>query len=154
MNRSDFYSDRRKERKINFLADYPIVRKYLCRKHGLKAQDFQLLCKLHSLGTFLRSDFEEHKLFWSWDLNRWTRMLKEDWIVVYRERKPSEGRNYKIYSISYKCKKMVEDCYRMLCGEMAIPESTRHNKVMKEETYSDKRLAAAIRAFNAARNEK
>ena len=154
MQRNDFYQDKRKERTIDFLADYPVVRKYFCRKHDLSSQDFQFLCKLHSLGTFLRGDFEQGKLIFSWDVKRWERFLQEDFIKVYRERKPSEGRNYKIYTITYKSKKMVEDCYRMLCGEIPIPETPRFNPIMKEESYSDKNYAAAIRAFNAARNNR
>ena len=154
MQRNDFYSDRRKERYIDFLADYPVVRKYFCRKFELSSQDFQFLCKLHSLGTFLRGDFEERRLIYSWDQKRWMRFLQDGWIIVYRERKPSAGRNYKIYTISHKAKNMVEDCYKMLCGEMPIPETPRFNPIMKEESYSDKHYADAIRAFNAARNNK
>lgn len=152
MNRSSFYQDKRKERTINFLADYPIVKKYFCRKHDISSSEFQFLCKLHALGTFLRQDFEQGESIFSWDNKRWTRMYGP-WIRTYRERKPSEGRNYKIYTITDKGKKMVEDCYRMLCGEIPIPETKRHNPIMREETYSDKKYAAAIRAFNAARNE-
>ena len=154
MQRNDFYSDKRKERYIDFLADLPVVRKYFCRKHDIHGQDFQFLCKLHSMGTFLRGDFEQKKLIWSWDQKRWERFLRDEWIIVYRERKPSEGRNYKIYTISYKAKKMVEDAYRMLCGEIPIPETPRFNPIMKEDSYSDKQYAEAIRAFNAARNNK
>lgn len=153
MERSDFYCDKRKERKINFLEDYPVVRKYFCRKHDLSSQDFQFICKMHALGTFTRQGFEVNTYIFSWDNKRWNRMLG-DWIKVYRERKPSAGRNYKIYTITPKAKKMVEDCYRMLCKEMPIPEDPRFNPIMKEETYTDKNYAAAIRAFNAARNEK
>ena len=153
MNRSDFYNDRRKERKIDFLADYPVVRRYFCRKFDLSNQDFQFLCKLHSLGTFIRGDFEENKTMFAWDPQRWNRMLG-DWIEVYRERAPKQGRNYKIYTISLKAKRMIEDCYRMLCGEMDIPETPRYNPVMYEESYQDKRHAEAIRAFNAARNKR
>lgn len=49
---------------------------------------------------------------------------------------------------------MIEDCYRILCGEKDIPETSQHNPIMKEESYNDKRYAAAIRAFNSARNER
>lgn len=153
MNRSDFYNDRRKERKIDFLADFRLVRQYYCRRHGLTNGEFEFLCKLHSLGTFLRGDFDQCKNTLSWNKKRWNDMLG-DWIVVYRKREPSKGKNYKIYTISPKAKNMIEDCYSILCGEKGIPETPQHNPIMKEKSYNDKRYAAAIRAFNAVKNTK
>ena len=152
MERKTFYNDRRKERAIDFLADYRVVRRYFCRKHDLNQGDFEFLVKLHSLGTFLRQDFKNNVHTLAWDHKRWDRMYGE-WVVVYRERKPSEGRKYRIYTISNKAKTMVEDCYRILCGEKAIPEVKQFNPIMAEESYEDKRYAKAIKAFNAARQE-
>lgn len=153
MNRSDFYNDKRKERKVNFLADYRVVRKYLCRKYGLKQAQFEFLCKLHSLGTFLKADFEGAEGIIPWQCDRWAVMLG-DTIVVHRERKPSEGRNYKIYTISDDAKYIIEECYRILCGEKSIPETARYNPIMREDSYSDKKYAEAIRMFNRARQNK
>lgn len=153
MNRSDFYNDRRKERKIDFLGDYRVVRRYFCRKHDLSAGEFEFICKLHALGTFIKQDFEQGRHVISWDPNTWFK-LQKDWIKVYRERQPSRDRNYRIYSLNYKGKKMIEDCYKILCGEIPIPEDVKKNPIMKEETYNDKRFAKAIKAFNAARQEK
>lgn len=153
MNRKDFYDDRRKERKIDFLADYRIVRKYFCRKHDLGPGEFEMLCKLHSLGTFIMKDFKEADGTLTWNNTRWHKLWKE-WIIVYRQRKPSEGQNYKIYTLSRKAKRMIEDCYKILCGEKDIPMDCRKNPVMKEETYQDKRYAKAMRLFAEARNNK
>ena len=154
MKRSDFYNDRRKERKINFLADYRIVRQYLQKKHGIAQAEFEMLCKMHSMGTFLKADFESTESVYPWSGHRWTEMLKAGLIVKYRDRKPSMGRNYNIYSIGKDAKNMVDECYKILCGEKAIPESKTFNPIMKEESYSDKKYAEAIRAFNRARNNK
>lgn len=151
MNRGDFYNDKRKERRINFLEDYRVVSKYICRKHDMSRGDLEFLFKLHGMGTFIKKDFENSKGIISWDAERWFNMLTDGTIVVYRERKPSLGRNYKIYTISRKAKTIVEDCYKILCGELDIPEAPRYNPIMKEETYSDKKYAEAIRMFNKAR---
>ena len=150
MNRSDFYNDKRKERKINFLSDYRVVSRYLCKKHNIARAEFEMLLKMHSMGTFLRADFDSAQGVFPWSGKRWFTMQPK-WVKVHRERKPSIGRNYKTYTITTKAKDMVEDCYRILCGEMSIPEEKRYNPIMKEETYSDKKYAEAIRAFNLAR---
>ena len=152
MERKDFYNDRRKERRIDFLADYRVVRKYFCKKYELGQAEFEFLLKLHSLGTFLRQDFEENRHTMAWQRELWDLLLHKH-IIVYRERKPSEGRNYKIYTISKPTKYMIEDMYKILCGEKPIPETPRHNPIMYERSYNDKRYAKAIRAFNAARQE-
>ena len=154
MTRESFYNDRRKERKIDFLADIRVVRKYFCRKHDLQPGDFEFLCKLHQIDKFIYKDFEENEYTLCWNKHRWDDLKAKDWIVVWRDRKPSEGRNYKIYTISRKAKRMIDDCYKILCGELPIPEETRINPIMKEESYNDKRYAKAIRMFNAARNKK
>lgn len=153
MNRKDFYNDNRKERRIDFLGDYRVVRKYLCRKHDLEAGEFEFLCKLHALDKFIKQDFLEHKHTISWNQRLWDDMFGT-WIKVWRERKPSEGQNYKIYTITRKCKNMIEECYKILCGEIPIPEDIRKNPIMKKSTYQDKRYAKAIQLFNATRNKR
>lgn len=153
MERGSFYDGRRKERKIDFLADYRVVKRYFCRANDLRAGDFDLLLKLHSIGDFLRADFYENKGHLAWCRERWDR-LHGKWIVTYRERRPSKGQNYKIYRISRSAHTMIERCYKTICGEIAIPETKRYNPIMKEKTYIDTKYAAAIRAFNLARNNK
>ena len=80
-------------------------------------------------------------------------MLKDEWIYVYRERNPKLQQNYKIYRLTRKGRVMIEYFYDILCGVKPIPESKQHNPIMKEESYNDKRYAAAIKAFNAARSK-
>ena len=153
MSRDEIYDFRRNERKLNFLYGIRTVRYYFLRKYGLEQGDFELICDLHAIKTFRREDFENGIITLTWDRKRWQRMLQDEWIYVYRERKPSEGRNYKIFKITKKAHNMIERFYRILCGEEPIPENTIVNPVMKKESYQDKRYAAAIQAFNAARQK-
>lgn len=152
-SRGDFYDDNRKERKVDFLANVRVIRKYFCRKNGLEAGEFEFICKLHSFKHFRMDDFNDNKHLMSWDTRKWRKMYGV-WIIVHRHRKPSEGRNYKLYKLSPKGHRMIEDCYDILCGAKPIPEDVRKNPIMKEDTYNDKRYAAAIRKFNEARNNK
>ena len=158
MKRSDFYDDRRKVRKINFLADYRTVRKYFLRRYDIKQAEFELILKLHDVefiagrpGTFVKEDFISGEVTANWNEDRWLELRKNDeWIRVVRERKPSQNRNFAIFGLSDKAKSMVNYTYEILCGEKPIPETKQHNPIMKRETYSDKTYATAIIEFNKA----
>ena len=153
MTRQQVYNPMRNERKVDFLYGIRVVRRYFCTKHSISQGDFELLCDLHALKRFRKQDFENGTITLTWDKKRWERLLAEDWIKVYRERRPKHNQNYKIYSLTLKGKTQIENYYKILCGEKPIPETPQHNPIMKEETYNDKRYASAIRAFNAARSK-
>ena len=153
MTKREVYNPTRGERHVDFLYGIRVVRRYIARKNDISEPDLEFLCDLHALKRFRRQDFDNGTVTLTWDKDRWKRMLDNDWVKVYRERKPSAGRNYKIYSLTYKGRRTVEYFYEILCGEKPIPEVKQHNSIMKEETYNDKRYAAAIRAFNAAKQK-
>lgn len=153
MTKREVYNPQRGERSIDFLYGIRVVRQYFCRKYDIYQGDFELLLDLHAIKKFRRQDFENGTITLTWDKNRWKRMLDDGWIKVHRERSAKKGRNYKIYSLTFEAKNRIEYFYKIICGEKPIPEATQHNPIMKEETYQDKRYAAAIRAFNAARNK-
>lgn len=150
MNRSDFYNDRNKERKINFLSGIRLVRRYFCRKYDISQTDMELLWRLHDLEKFIREDFLHAAGLASWDAGRFKKLLENDWIKVWRKRAPSKGQRYNIYCLTYKAKSIINDTYKILCGEMEIPTSKRANPIMKRETYNDKVYANEIDRFNEA----
>lgn len=149
MDKNSFYDSRRKEREFDFLADYRIVRQYFCRKYDLTQAEIELIWKLHSLGKFIKNDIEATKYVFDWNFHKMVYQLQtKGHITVWRERKPSEGQNYKIYQLSRRTKTMVEDFYKILCGEEPIPEDEKKNPIMKREGYSDKVYSVAIQDFN------
>ena len=153
MKRNSFYNDETRERHIDFLGDYRVIRKYMTKKYKLTAGEFEFLCKLHSLKRFIKKDFDDAKITISWDYDLWSKMKVDGWTRVWRERVPSKGQNYKIYTTSRKTNTMMEECYKILCGEKDIPEEVRKNPVMREMTYNDSRYAKAMRMFNETRNK-
>jgi len=84
---------------------------------------------------------------YSWDNRRWNRLLKEDWIVVWRERNRTTQK-YNIYKVSFKCKQLIKRIYRIMLGEEDIPVSERRNKIMKGKTYIDRVLQTSIKNVN------
>ena len=132
---------------LNLLKHYRIIRKWMCRTCNLKDADLELLIYLDSIDFFTKKDFKEGTYSYSWDNRRWNRLLKEGWIVVWRERNRTTQK-YHIYKVSFKCKQLISRMYRIMLGEEDIPTSEKFNKVMKRETYMDKVLTMSINNLN------
>ena len=132
---------------LNLLKHYRIIRKWVCRTCNLKDADLELLIYLDAIDFFTKKDFKEGTYSYSWDNRRWNRLLKEGWIVVWRERNRTTQK-YHIYKVSFKCKQLISRMYRIMLGEEDIPTSERFNKVLKRDTYMDKVLTMSILNLN------
>jgi hypothetical protein len=78
---------------------------------------------------------------------RWDRLLKEGWIVVWRERNHTTQK-YHIYKVSFKCKQLISRMYRIMLGEEDIPMTERSNVIMKGKQYRDTVMQSAINNVN------
>ena len=132
---------------LNLLKHYRIIRKWMCRTCNLKDADLELLIYLDAIDFFTKKNFKEGTYSYSWDNRRWNRLLKEGWIVVWRERNRTTQK-YHIYKVSFKCKQLISRMYRIMLGEEDIPTSEKFNKVMKRESYMDKVLTMSINNLN------
>jgi hypothetical protein len=99
------------------------------------------------MDLFTKHDFEIGTYSYSWDNRRWNRLLKEEWIVVWRHRNRTTQK-YNIYKVSFKCKQLISRMYRIMLGEDDIPSSERRNKLIKGDSYTDKVLTQAIYNVN------
>tara|TARA_E500000318_G_C3425987_1_gene159181 strand:+ start:62 stop:505 length:444 start_codon:yes stop_codon:yes gene_type:complete len=134
-------------KRLNILKHYRIIRKWACRNNDLNDADLELLIYLDCIDLFTKKDFEDGSYSYSWDNRRWNRLLKEGWIVVWRERNRTTQK-YNIYKVSFKCKQLIQRVYRIMLGEENIPTSERRNKIMKGKTYMDKVLITSINNVN------
>lgn len=134
-------------KQLNILKHYRIIRKWACRNNSLNDADLELLIYLDCIDLFTKKDFEDGSYSYSWDNRRWNRLLKEGWIVVWRERNRTTQK-YNIYKVSFKCKQLIQRVYRIMLGEEDIPTSERRNKIMKGKTYMDKVLITSINNVN------
>lgn len=134
-------------KRLNILKHYRIIRKWACRNNDLNDADLELLIYLDCIDLFTKKDFENGSYSYSWDNRRWNRLLKEGWIVVWRERNRTTQK-YNIYKVSFKCKQLIQRIYRIMLGEEDIPTSERRNKIMKGKTYMDKVLITSINNVN------
>jgi hypothetical protein len=132
---------------MNLLKHYRIIRRWACRNNGLNDADLELLIYFDCLDLFTKHDFEIGTYAYSWDNKRWNRLLKEGWIVVWRNRNRTTQK-YNIYKVSFKCKQLISRMYRIMLGEEDIPTSEKRNSIMRGKTYTDKVLQTAINNVN------
>jgi len=114
---------------------------------NIKDADLELLIYLDSIGYFTKDDFKKGTYSYSWDNRRWNRLLKEGWIVVWRERNRTTQK-YNIYKVSFKCKQLISRMYRIMLGEEDMPVDISRNPIMKRDSYMNKVLSYAITNVN------
>lgn len=124
-----------KSKAHDYLKFWRVIRYYYKVRHNLTQSDFDMLFFLYSETYFSRDDFERFDQLLSWDDKRFTRLLKDGWIVVFRKRM---GKRKTIYEMSRKGAQVISDVYRKLNGE-EIPISNSQNPMfLKNVSYSDK----------------
>ena len=126
---------------LNLLKHYRIIRKWACKTCDLKDADLELLIYLDSIEHFRKEDFKTGQYSYSWDNRRWNKLLKNDWIVVWRHRNRTTQK-YNIYKTSFKFKHLLSRIYRIMLGEEDLPD------IKKEKTYTDKVMAFAMANVN------
>ena len=139
--------DARDVKDMNLLKHYRVIRKWACRNNNLTDADLELLIYFDCMDLFTKHDFEIGTYAYSWDNKRWNRLLKEGWIVVWRNRNRTTQK-YNIYKVSFKCKQLISKMYRIMLGEEDIPTSEKRNSIMRGKTYTDKVLQTAIKNVN------
>ena len=133
-------------RELKILKHYRIIRKWACKNNNLNDADLELLIYLDSIDLFTKDDFKKGVLSYSWDNRRWNRLLKQEWITVWRRRNRTTQK-YNIYKISFKGKQLISRIYRVILGEEEIPMTKRNNKIMDDSSYSSKVLKQALINF-------
>jgi hypothetical protein len=134
-------------KELNLIKHYRIIRKWACKTNKLNDADLELLIYFDCMDLFTKQDFKIGTYSYSWDNRRWNKLVKEGWVVVFRNRNRTTQK-YNIYKVSFKCRQLIARMYRIMLGEEDIPTSTRRNKIMRGETYIDKVLISAINNVN------
>ena len=78
--------DARDVKDMNLLKHYRIIRKWACKNNNLNDADLELLIYLDCMEHFSKQDFKTGSYSYSWDNRRWNKLLKADWIKVWRKR--------------------------------------------------------------------
>ena len=133
--------------KYDYLKYWRVIRYYVKAKYGLSTPELEMLLFLYSEKYFSKAKFDEFNELISWNKNRFSKLLKEGWIVVFRKR---TTKFKSLYEISYKGRRMIGSIYKKLNGE-EIPEYTSTNPIFhKNVKYTDKVYRNMIKSMNAS----
>tara|TARA_Y100000361_G_C11093902_1_gene307973 strand:+ start:449 stop:883 length:435 start_codon:yes stop_codon:yes gene_type:complete len=121
--------------KSNYLKYWRVIRYFIKAKYKLSQAELDVLLFLHDEKYFSKEKFEEFNNLLSWNVNRFDKLLRDNWIEVFRKR---QGKNKTLYSLSYKSQRVITSIYKKLNGE-EIPTSQSTNPMFaKNVSYTDK----------------
>tara|TARA_B100000927_G_scaffold125259_1_gene101036 strand:+ start:1664 stop:2095 length:432 start_codon:yes stop_codon:yes gene_type:complete len=129
-------------KELNIFKHYRILRKWLCKTNNIKEADFELLLYLDAIQYFSKQDFKDGVYSYSWDNRRWNRLLKDGWIIVWRNRNRTTQK-YNIYKTSVKFKLLTSKMYRIILGEEDIIIDK-----LKKDRYINKVISKAAEKIN------
>jgi len=119
----------------DYLKYWRVIRYFILKKYKLTTGELDVLLFLYSEKYFSKDKFNEFDELISWDVNRFDRLLRDGWVVVFRKR---QGKKKALYEVSYKGRRMLGSMYKKLSGE-EIPESPSVNPIfLKNVSYTDK----------------
>jgi len=134
-------------KELNLMKHYRIIRKWACKNNDLTDAELELLIYLDCIDLFTKKDFEAGVYTFSWNNRRWSKLLQNDWIKVWRHRNRTTQK-YNIYTLSFKGKQLISRMYRIMLGYDDIPTSERRNKLIAGNSYTDKVMTKAIYNIN------
>tara|TARA_R110002167_G_scaffold182629_1_gene383025 strand:- start:1795 stop:2241 length:447 start_codon:yes stop_codon:yes gene_type:complete len=143
--------DARGVKDLGLLKHYRIIRKWASKNNDLTDAELELLIYLDCIDLFTKKDFEAGVYTFSWNNRRWSKLIKNDWIQVWRHRNRTTQK-YNIYKISFKGKQLIQRIYRIMLGEEDIPTSERRNRLIAGNSYTDKVMTHAIYNVNKDKN--
>tara|TARA_R100000935_G_scaffold3616_1_gene9143 strand:- start:3081 stop:3545 length:465 start_codon:yes stop_codon:yes gene_type:complete len=119
----------------DYLKYWRVIRYWVKAKYKLSTPDLEMLLFLYSEQMFNKTQFADYEEIMSWDISRFNRLLRDDWIHVWRKRK---GKETTLYELTYKAKRVINTVYRKLNGE-EIAETEINNPLFKfDASYMDK----------------
>ena len=119
----------------DYLKYWRVIRYWVKAKYGLTTPDLEMLLFLYSEDIFNKTEFLKYEEVMSWDVKRFKRLLRDDWIHVWRKRK---GKETTLYELTYKAKRIITLVYKKLNGE-EIAETAHSNPLFRNDaSYMDK----------------
>jgi len=119
----------------DFLKYWRVVRYWVKAKYGLGTPDLEMLLFLYSEQIFNKTQFKEYEELMSWDLSRFSNLLTNDLIHIWRKKNGNEAT---LYELTYKAKRIVNTVYKKLNGE-ELSELPISNPLFRTDaSYMDK----------------
>jgi hypothetical protein len=132
----------------DYLKYFRVVRQWAKTKHNISSADLDMMLFLFSERLFTRDCFTDFAMTMSWDTERFNRMLKDEWIIIWRKR---TGMESNLYELSFKGKRLVRSVYKKLNGEERLSDNYQNNPMFaKNASYTDKRYRRIVKKMNEA----
>ena len=132
-----------------FLKYIGLVRKNALNNNPtLRTSDLDYLCYLDSFEWFTTKQVREGNLAVRWDIKRWQRLQKDEWIKKTNYKPNTRLGEHNKYTLTTKAKLLVRRMEKQLLGLEKIPESPYTNQTFKQKTKANQRYAEAIKLFN------
>lgn len=131
--------------KDDYLKNYRVVKYWAMKNYNITGPELEMLYYLYGEGLFYKNEFLAIDNVFSWDKNRFNKLMHDGWVHIWRQRSGAEAN---LYELTFKAKRLVNSIYKKLNGEEPIPESKRRNAIFRSNKFSDKTYAIAIRKFN------
>ena len=84
-----------------------------------------------------------------WDKGRFERLLRNEWISVFRKKSGNYASQAALYEVSYKGKRMLTAMYRKLSGEEISINHQVNPMFLKNVGYNDKVYRNMLIEMNA-----
>lgn len=142
----------RSEPPSDYLKFFKVARYWAKRKYELSGAEVDMLLFLRSEQIFARAAFDGYMNIFSWDQKIFDRMLRNGWIVKYRE---AYKTRHALYELSFKAKKLVSNIYRKCNGEDDYSVLSWRNPVFNREkaNFADKVYSSQMLKINAINRE-
>ena len=135
----------RRKPNYDYLKYWRTIRYWIKAKYKLTTPDIEMLLFLYSENMFTKTKFKRFEQIMSWDVNRFDKLLRDDWIHVWRKRK---GKEATLYELTYKSKRIVTLIYKKLNGE-EIADTAHSNPLFRNDaSYIDKVYRQSIVEMN------
>lgn len=134
----------------DFMKYWRVIRYYIKAKYGLTQADLDMLLFLKSEGFFSKNKFDEFNEILSWEVNRFDKLKRDDWIVVVRPR----GKEKALYGLSFKAKHMITSIYKKLNGEVISETSSKNPIFLRKVNYNHKVYRNFIKSMNKELKER
>jgi len=92
----------------NYLKYWRVIRKFAQVQYELTQCDLDMLLFLYSEKYFGRDKFDEFDKLLGWDVMRFQRLVKKEWIVKFRNQ---VGKRKALYKLTHKAESMIQSLY-------------------------------------------
>jgi len=135
---------------MNYLKYWRVVRYFINAKYGISQPDLEMLIFLYDEPYFTRAKFKEFDKVFSWDKDRFNRLVRNGWVEkVSVESKSRLG----VYNLTYKAKRIVGYAYSLIEGK-EFPTDDQNNPVFKRNvSFTDKMYRNVMMEINEAQRQ-